>query len=149
MGDYDKKIGENEMTTKKKNDAKYDTFMIWRGDVNVLGVADKVCTVKIISGFMKDVLPGTEVFDGRNIIAVKVPRVQGDRTWMKDNVFKYVELVGAMGDDAVRSRIERAKALYDAARGDNDYVDGELLRYYLDQRMMKYDVWGDDDGQEA
>ena len=115
-------------------------FMIWKGDLRLVGAADKISAAKILGRFLEKVLPGTEVFEGEHILCVTMPDVPGDRALMQSEVLRKVELVGAGGDAEIERRAEYAKELFEAAGSPEGAPGTEVLRYQLDAMLMQYDV---------
>lgn len=136
MGREDRRDGESEMSRKSKQ----AQFMIWKGDLRLVGAADKISAVKILARFLEKVLPGTEVFEGRHILCVTMPDVPGDRALMQSEVLRKVDLVGAGGDAEIDRRAEYAKELFDAAKLSDGTAGTEILRYQLDAMLMQYDI---------
>lgn len=151
MGEYEHKAGEDkmnmddapvEMTIAPPAEAVgADLVMIYKGDLRITGSLDKMSVVRIVGRFLERTVPGIELFEGDSIIALAVPKYDGDADWMLKNVFKKLYMVGLQGDKALNKMVDRAVELYEEAPDHEGKAGFGILKYYLDRQLMKYDIW--------
>ena len=113
---------------------KRTMFVIHRGNPDVEGVAVKMNAINVVVRFVKMVLPKTEMLIDKNTILVVMPDNNvGNTAWVKDNVFKFVDILGTVGDDEAESRAKRAYDRYQTLEKKGDEVGSGIITYYLQQ----------------
>jgi len=127
----------------KKDKAKEIFFVIWKGDVQVMGVGVKLRAVQTVLEFLKRAA-GAEYREGNHSFIVRMPMVEGDQLWLRQNCIGEGDIVGTTSVNDSAKRAERCMARYEERKGDTDRAGYGVLRYYLDHFYMKYDTWEED-----
>lgn len=128
------------MKVSGENDGGWDSLLIvLKGTEGDIRDAVKMPAMLTLMRFASKV-QGLPVHEGRFLYAMPVGHGAGDIGWMKDNVFKYCDPVGTVIQDVERVS-DRMVELYEKAGGTPDRMGIGVLRYWLDQWFMRYDVW--------
>lgn len=99
----------------------------------------KIPAILTVMAFMNRVL-GTAVREGRFTYAMPLPSQPGDIEWMKENVFRFCDPVGTVIQD-VEAKADRMMDLFVKAEGTADKAGWNIIVYWLEQWMMRYDMW--------
>lgn len=131
--------GEN-MAEENRTTRGLDTMVVvCRGVEGNVADSVKYAAMLAIMRFVSDIT-GSPVFEGKNVTVILTPRRTGDVRWLMSNVFAHVNPQGC-NIQQVPAVVERMRHLYEEAGGDPEKVGTGILRYWLDQMYMKYDVW--------
>jgi len=132
-------------TTKMKKDdkdvEKNRTYVIWKGDENVMGNGVKKRAVETVLCLLQRTM-GIDVLDGeRSWLAVIPSDRRGDHEWMLAHGAGEGAVVGSTGR---KDSEDRAAAIAERLGSDEGY-EGQagwtLLEYYLRKYYMQYDMW--------
>ena len=113
---------------------KRTMFVIHRGNPDVEGVSMKMNAINVVVRFVKMVQPKTEMLTDNNTILVVMPdNAPGDTKWVMDNVFRYVDVLGTIGDDEAEKRAKKAFDRYSALEKTGKEVGSGIIMHYLQQ----------------
>lgn len=133
-------LGRADAKMTKKGE---QTLIILKGDADREGTAVKQRAIYNVLLFVSKVL-GRPVYRGTKVYAITLPKSDGDAQWLKDNVFRYIDIVGASSDAESEATANRLEAMYNDKNGNGPQRVGiSILRRYLDDMYMQYDVWSD------
>ena len=121
---------------------KMVTYIIWKGDSQVMGVGVKMRAVETVLEFLKDTM-GVDYFDGRNSYAIRLPDTPGDADWLRKNCIGEGDIVGSTSINDSAERARRCAERYEEKKAGTDRVGHSILGYYLEHFYMKYDIWED------
>ena len=114
-------------------------IVVCRGVEGNVADSVKYAAISAIMRFVSDVT-GAPVFEGRNVAVILTPRRAGDVRWLLSNVFSHVNPQGC-NMQQVPAVAAKMRKCFDEAGGDPEKVGTAIIRYWLDQMYMKYDVW--------
>lgn len=114
---------------------KRTMFVIARGNPDVEGNILKINALNVITKFIALALPKTVVMSDKNTIIVVFPdNNPGNPQWLKDNVFRFVDILGTTNDNEAQKKAEKAYERYKNASSDGQEMVGTgILTYYLQQ----------------
>jgi len=123
------------MARKKEQNVKKVVFLIAKGNPDVEGNSVKMHALNVVIRFMQMVIPEMKVLQDRNNIFVEMPNDhQGDPQWLKDNVFRFVDVLGTTDDNGAEIRAKKVYDRYMSIRHDaHEKVGWGLLEHYLNQ----------------
>lgn len=115
------------------------TFVILKGNAEVSGAAIKQNAMKVILKFIEKALD-VKYSEGQYTYYIAMPDELGDAQWLKDKVFRYVDIYGAYSEKEAEKRAEKAFNIYAEANfGGSNRVGTGIIRRYLDEMYMQYD----------
>ena len=117
-------------------------FVIWKGNMDVTGVAPKINAMKIVVRFLEKTAKA-KVYDGKHSFLIIMPETVGDPVWMKENVIREGDIVGVTSDDLrAQERADKLVEKYDNAREGKRYAGTAVLKYWLAHFYLQFDEWG-------
>lgn len=126
---------------KMKKDTKKASVIVIKGNRDVEGVAVKQHAIEVVMNFVAlalDIpfknLNHTYVLEG---IDSNKP---GDVQWLKERVFRKVDIMGTTNPAESKMRAEKLLSVYNTANEGQEKVGLGIVKYYLDQMYMQYDI---------
>lgn len=122
---------------KKKIDEV--TFAVFKGDRDVEANKIKTNAMAVIISFVGKIRD-IEVLDDANSVIIRMPDEPGDVKWCMDNVFRYVDPIGANNPAEIERRAEkfceRAHSVpdFDPKKVGAGIIEKHLNDYYLIQK---------------
>ena len=120
-------------------------FVVWKGDSRMEGVAVKLHVMGALMRFLAE-RNGVPFLEGRHSFVITLPDVPDESGWFRERVLRYVSVHGGTGREQDE---ETARRLAERARQEDPegarYVGAGLLRSFLEEMYMHYDVWREDD----
>lgn len=129
-------------SAKMKKESKKVDLIILKGDSKVEGLALKLHAMKVLLEFVSMALD-IQMVDGKSTMGLRGldPTKPGDAQWLLQNVFRKADLFGAENDAAIKMRAEKLISIYNQANDGAEKVGMAIIKYYLDQMYMQYDIW--------
>ena len=131
--------GENMSEENMLKDGLDTMVVICRGVEGHVADSVKYAAISAVVQFVSKVT-GAPVFEGKNVAVVLTPRRTGDVRWALSNIFSHVNPQGCTIQQ-VPAIVEKMMKCYEEAGGTPDKIGTGILRYWLDQMYMRYDVW--------
>lgn len=123
---------------KRKDETKEDvvTIVMWKGNRDVDATRMKMFAMTVAMRFVARVR-GLELLEDDNTIIITVPEDGAGHGWVYDNVFRYVDILGATTDSQVDAKVEKLIERY-AAQPDAspEKVGAGILIYLLNQYYL-------------
>lgn len=116
------------------------TYVIWKGDTQVMGAGIKQRAIETVLEFLKGAT-GCDYFSGRHSYIMRLPDTPGDEAWLRRNCIGEGDIVGSTSINDSEERAKKCLARYEEKKMGVDRAGHSLLKYYLEHFYMKYDIW--------
>ena len=132
---------------KMKNTDKMVTIVVCKGNEDGLGVAVKLNAIEVVLKFVSKVL-GIQYFNGNHTFMLRCPNSVGNTSWLRNNVFSYVSIIGVTSDYEKERKADKLLEIYNQKNPDGeDLVGYGIIKWFLEDMYMKYDIEGDGNGE--
>lgn len=139
------KRGNRKMKKVTRKDGDTVMIVISKGNPEVNGALIKLNTAFVLAE-LASLVNGAVVNAGEHFVVVRgfPAGAVGDAGWMKETVFRKVDIYGATTRDEAKRIADRMKAVYDEKDGGEGHFGLAVIRNFLDNMYMKYEVIPED-----
>lgn len=107
---------------------------VWVGGHEIRGAPVKIQIVRILSRLAEAC--GADVYFGRDTVTLSF-REKGDVAWMKQNVFRFVDITESRGESSAKRITDTLIGMVGEERSRMGWA---VMMYKLDEMLMRYDV---------